>query len=33
MFFRVGAPECAIILLLLLIVAGSIAFAIWSRQR
>jgi len=32
MFFKVGASECAIILLLLLFVAFSIAIAVRSRR-
>ena len=33
MFFRVGSAECLIILLLLLIVVGSVAFAVRMRNR
>jgi hypothetical protein len=33
MFFRVGAAECIIILLLLLIVFGSVALAVRARRQ
>jgi len=33
MFIRVGAGECAIIVLLLVIVLGSVALSIRSRRK
>ena len=33
MFLRIGAGECAIIILLLVIVLGSVALSIRSRRK